>query len=660
MSILSRERNAEFGVFGGCLKYFMLNFVTIMDINVTDNLAAADRIILDTGPAGDKESLFDRGEILKGVVEEIKPDGIISLLINGRLVDAASEVDVKPGQLLYLLVDSFKNSLTYLKVISEQGTVPLDDNNLSANLRSIGLPSNADAILIANKLLQHDLPVNQQNIAFIFDALNMIGGITTRNLDIAAFILQHNIPLDKNILPLIDHFISSDGDLSRLVRDLVQILTRIEAAIIRSDSLPSTTPAVVITTGSPVTANAAALNLNAAGAGVVATHNASSGAAVNSGNTAAFINATTVITQGADSQNNARIFIETAASHVETAASQTGSTGTNQVAAIPPDIAVSGTETTSGGHDNTVNNTLAAPSQSLIISGETASAATNIPAAVSNSVAPGDVALSNTDSASAPSALAAKPMPITGAVYQPPVDLDPAASDPAAAKVEFVKILRAVLDSTVSRLTGSGHGVNAVLQSMVRDRALLLDNLRLLLDMIKANDALGKTPEGQELLSKIGDLQQQLTGQALFNSAVKLGQDVFNNNFYFSFPVEIDNELSYCQLRIQKNATSRLEHEDNIKLVVSLDTPALGIVMFHIDWHRQGYIQLRGVMETTETVGFIEKNIGELLHSLGELGYSVNNLGIKVASGPEEITLKPQVKETVRDSISPFEIDVIA
>jgi len=82
--------------------------------------------------------------------------------------------------------------------------------------------------------------------------------------------------------------------------------------------------------------------------------------------------------------------------------------------------------------------------------------------------------------------------------------------------------------------------------------------------------------------------------------------------------------------------------------------------MFHIDWHRQGYIQIRGVMETPEAVGFFEKNIGELLHSLGELGYSVNNLGIKAAGKPEELTLKPRAKETERDNISSFKIDVIA
>ena len=650
-----------------------------MDISITDNQAAADSIILNAGAAGEKGFLFNQGEILKGIVEGIKSDGIISLFINGRLVDAASEVDVKPGQHLYLLVDSFKNSLTYLKVISEQGSSPLDDNNLAANLRSIGLPSNTDAILIANRLLQHNLPVNQQNVAFILNALNIIGGITARNIDLAVFILQHNMPLDKNILPLIDQFVSSDGDLSRLVRELVQILSRIETNMIRSDSTPAAPPSVVITSGQAGQAgqaNAAAPNLNAAGAAVASTPgaasvlNAVSVSAENSGNPAASVNAANVPQQIAVQQNNAAPSLAAAAT-TAAAVSQTGSTAIiNPGDAVPTNPAVPGA-TTAGGGEGSANNPLVAQNQAVATTAETVSASASASASATTAGETGSAAIAVpaaiSGGAASAAAIAANPQPINGTVFLPQVKLDPVAPDPAAAKTEtpldlteFVKILRAVLDSAVSKLTGSGRGVNAALQGMVRDRTLLLNNLRGLLEMVKADAALGKTPEGQELLSKISNLQRQITGQAVFNSTVKLGQDVFNNNYYFSFPVEIDNQPSYCQLRIQKKAGSRLDQQDNIKLVVSLDTPALGIVMFHIDWHRQGYIQLRGVMETSEAVGFIEKNIGELLHSLGELGYSVNNLGMKVAEGPKELTLKPQAKETEQDSISSFKIDVIA
>ena len=667
-----------------------------MDVSSADNQAAQDRFILNTAQAveaGENLAQFIQGEILKGVVGKINPAGTISMIINGKPVEAASEVSVSPGQHLYLLVDGFKNGLTYLKVISEDGSAALDENTLSVNLRGIGVPTNADTILIANKLLQHDLPVNSQNIAMIFKAVSMIGGLTTRNLDMAAFFLEHNIPLDKNILPLIDQFISSDGDLSRLVQELFQLLARMEA-IVKSDSSSQDAPAVVITRGSYNQANAAALNPNGTGA---ASASPATSAVANPGiavmPNSAVPEVATATTGGGAVQANVPL---AASSTVAVAASPIISADANPGAAVISNVAVPEAATaTAGGEADSAN----IPLTGSITVTEPASTAGST---VSNSgaVTPSNVAVpeaataggeadsanipltgSNTSAATSGEAvpaivpgdaahfasITANPAPVIQAAYQPPVKLHPSASGIAAAReeapldlAEFVKTLRAVLDSATGKITGSGHDVNPVLQGMIKDRTLLLNNLRLLFEMVSADVMLNKTPAGRELLARISALQQQITGQALFNGAVKLGQDVFNNNFYFSFPVVIDNQLSYCQLRIQKNTGNRLDRQDNIKLVVSLDTPSLGIVMFHIDWHRQGYIQLQGVMETPEVVAFIEKNMDELIFKLGELGYKVNNLGIKAAKTPEELALKPQTKETKQDKITPFSIDVIA
>ena len=677
----------------------------LMDVSSADNQAKPNRFILNAGPAGEtgeNSAQFNQGEILKGVVGEINPDGTISMIINGKLVEAASEVNVRPGQNLYLLVDGFKNGLTYLKVISEQGTATLDENTLSVNLRGIGVPSNADTILIANKLLQHDLPVNPQNVAIIFKAVNMIGGLTTRNLDMAAFILENNIPLDKNILPFIDQFISSDGDLSRLVRELFQVLARMEA-IVNSNSSSPDAPTVVITRGSYNPANAAMLNPNGTGPAPASPITASAG--VTQSATAISIasvpeTATPATSAGgvSDSGNIPLAIFRTAAEP----ASPTGSTESNPGGTAMSNATVSETATTVGGagsanipfvvsstvtepvsHTGAIGSDPGAAAPSGVAVPEAAMATTsgktdsanipltdsNTPATTAGEVVPTATTVSSTVSGNADTfaSITNNPAPVIHATYQPPVKLNPSAPDIAATReekpmdlTEFVKTLRAVLDSATGKITGSGHDVNPVLQGMVKDRTLLLNNLRLLFEMVSADAMLNKTPAGQELLARISALQQQITGQALFNSAVKLGQDVFNNHFYFSFPVIIDNQLSYCQLRIQKNTGSRLDRQDNIKLVVSLDTPALGIVMFHIDWRRQGYIQLQGVMETPEVVAFIERNMDELILKLGELGYKVNNLGIKAAKTPGELTIKPQPKETKQDKITPFSIDVIA
>jgi hypothetical protein len=328
--------------------------------------------------------------------------------------------------------------------------------------------------------------------------------------------------------------------------------------------------------------------------------------------------------------------------------------GANPGFAVQANTALSEAETANGVSGQT-NDPPAASNPGATTAGE-AAAATN---------AGTGAALNN---AALAALITANLTPAGSAATQPPAgpaDIVHTAPGTAPAKeaapvdfLELSKILRAILDSAVGKIAESGNDVNPVLQNLVKDRMLLLDNLRRMIEIFKADETLVKNPAVSELLTRIGSLQQQIAGQALFNSAVNPGQDAFANSYYFSFPVEIDKQLSYCQLRIQKNTRNRLDHEDNIKLVVSLDTSALGIVIFHIDWHRQGYINLQGITETDSAGDFIKKNMDELLLCLNKLGYSTGNLGVKVAGKPEELILKPHLKEAEQNKIGLFSIDV--
>ena len=629
-----------------------------------DKQAGMSGFILNVNPALEKILQFNQGEILKGVVQEIKADGIISLIIKGKLVNAASEVKVDPGQQLYLLADGFEGNMPRLKLITTGGAAEPDDANLSAGLRSLGVSPDSDALLVARKLLEHDLPVTRQIVEEIFKAIDTIGGVTTRNIESAVFAVEHGIPFDKNIFPLINQFISADGDLSNLVKELIQLLARMEA-VPRSDSPASAAPSVVITSGSVDPPNAppvevapgsssppgaAGLNLAETGGEPASIPDAVPGTAGNDGNAALSGDKANVSRQSVSPQGNAAPFLIAEDSPAVRIA-------VNPDAAASSNAVVPGAETAGGGAGQT--------NAPLIVLNPAANSAAETAGEAGTATPPGaGTALNN---AAVLAAIAANPIPAGGADRQPPAGLDPAASGGNAATrqaasfdfIELAKILRSLLDSAVGKITGSGHGVNPVLQDLVRDRAGLLDNLRGLLEIARADEMLAKTQTGQELLAKISSLQQQITGQALFNSAVKLDQDVFTNSYYFSFPVEIDKQLTYCQLRIQKNTSNRLDQQDNIKLVVSLDTPALGIVIFHIDWYRQGYIQLEGVTETDEAGNFIKKNIAELLLNLDQLGYKTGNLGVKTAKKPEELILKPLIKEAEQGKISQFSVDII-
>jgi hypothetical protein len=152
-------------------------------------------------------------------------------------------------------------------------------------------------------------------------------------------------------------------------------------------------------------------------------------------------------------------------------------------------------------------------------------------------------------------------------------------------------------------------------------------------------------------------LEKEISGQRLFNlSSRTSGENI--SSYYFSFPVKMDNDYSLCQLRINKDTRKNLKDLDSLNFVVSLNTSKLGIVVFHVNWHRQGNIELQGVVESQATCNYINKNMGELVAKLQGLGFKVSNLGVKVSVSPAEINCAKPGFEDVTQKIRPLGIDV--
>jgi hypothetical protein len=56
---------------------------------------------------GDQLNLI-KGEILKGIVESIKDNGMIMVNLKGRSIEAFTELVLTPGQVLFLMVDDLR------------------------------------------------------------------------------------------------------------------------------------------------------------------------------------------------------------------------------------------------------------------------------------------------------------------------------------------------------------------------------------------------------------------------------------------------------------------------------------------------------------------------------------------------------------------------
>lgn len=198
------------------------------------NLISSNKITLNiTTPQGAEVSL-NKGEVLQAQVQEVGEDGSVTILVKGKPIEAFTEVAVKPGQQLMLIVDDVKQGKTYLKVVTPELMGKIENTNISANLQEMGITAREANIALARKLLQYNLPVNQNNLNELNRNVNLLGGANARNLEIGAFALSRGIT-GKEALQALSQFLSVRGDTAKLMPVLNQLLN---ALAIDTDSEP--------------------------------------------------------------------------------------------------------------------------------------------------------------------------------------------------------------------------------------------------------------------------------------------------------------------------------------------------------------------------------------------------------------------------------------
>jgi len=153
-------------------------------------------------------------------------------------------------------------------------------------------------------------------------------------------------------------------------------------------------------------------------------------------------------------------------------------------------------------------------------------------------------------------------------------------------------------------------------------------------------------------------MERELSGQRIFNYISRMPDSNFNY-YYFSFPVRINDEYRLCQMRVNREAGNKLlKEQDNIKLIVSLDTANMGMVLFHVNWNKNKTLTLQGVVESNEVMHYFNKHISQLVKGLNQLGYTVNNLGVQMLQKDDEMVKLRPVMEEVPMKFRPFSIDV--
>jgi hypothetical protein len=192
------------------------------------NQVSLNKILLNLTAPQEKGISFNKGEILKGLVQDSRSNGLVTLMIKGQLIEAFTEVMVKPGQQLFLMVDDQREGKTYLKVVTPQVMSEIETANLSAGLLEVGIPAKEENLLMARKLLQHNLPVTQENINTLARGVKILGEPNSRNLEIVAWAQSQGININSKTLTAVDKFTAAQGSLTRALEALAQTLVKVE------------------------------------------------------------------------------------------------------------------------------------------------------------------------------------------------------------------------------------------------------------------------------------------------------------------------------------------------------------------------------------------------------------------------------------------------
>lgn len=241
---------------------------------------------------------------------------------------------------------------------------------------------------------------------------------------------------------------------------------------------------------------------------------------------------------------------------------------------------------------------------------------------------------------------------VTGIPPQTPASTNMPTIPASVAKDLFVRILN-WLPGLLEALELNPDQETAVIAEKIRHISStpqdIIRNLTLIKDILQTETMARNHPASLLLAGKVEDLVRELTGQHLMQANPQR-IDVNTPAVYLAFPVQVDQDIQLCQLRIHGDVSSEaLRQRQQVNLVVSLDTAKMGTVLFHVAWNTKGNLDLQGVVESDRVKYYLAPFLLELNRALEEQGYQVNNLGLKVVPPQEadpvlKVLPQPQAK----------------
>lgn len=208
-------------------------------------------------------------------------------------------------------------------------------------------------------------------------------------------------------------------------------------------------------------------------------------------------------------------------------------------------------------------------------------------------------------------------------------------------------LLKAIHSLITVRGTDNPESIKQDLQRFIGTNKEVIRVLALIREVL-VNSPEAAKPIINEAMQLLQAAEEELLGQAAFNSAERQTTSQQPGYYYLAIPVEVNGRDRTMELRIYKDdrGNRRLDELEEIRLAISLSTANLGMVVFHVTWQKDTGLIMQGVVNNSRFKEIIEQDFDSLRQRLMEIGYQVQFLGIKVTAEPERLRPGFETKES--------------
>ncbi|QGT99952.1 hypothetical protein SYNTR_1359 [Candidatus Syntrophocurvum alkaliphilum] len=225
-----------------------------------NNQVSFDRVMLNLTTSVQGLNL-KKGEVVKGLVHGVRDNGLIMLALKGRMTEAFCQFAVRPGQELFLIVDGFRDGKAYLKPVTPVQMEQMENANIRAQLSEQGIPARNENIMMAKKLIQHNMPVTQSNLSQLEQGSRILGEFNQRNLEITAFAISRGMEINSQTLNALSQFLSGNN-MANMFSDIKTLLNNLNNSSANQNTSTNTTPNRAPNTQQPTVSNNASQQIN--------------------------------------------------------------------------------------------------------------------------------------------------------------------------------------------------------------------------------------------------------------------------------------------------------------------------------------------------------------------------------------------------------------